>query len=547
MIGNVTTGKDFRGLARYLTRRSERVAWTGTRNTLAEDGRGAAEEMELMSERSTRCKKPVYHLSLSWPAEDAPTHRDMEEVCDAVLERLGLSEHQVFMVAHSDTSHPHVHLMISRVHMETGKAWSTSHDYRRIQSVLQEIERERGWQIVPNREERPRQRAQELSKGEIREAGRTGERPFVEQVRDRAGERIAAARTWGELVGALQGEGLRLEERERGLVVTDGERHASMSRVSRAGGRHRLEEKYGQTLAAYLQEMERLGRKRGRLRRGDRGAPEGYRRVRPRARTLSERRSEGTAYDRMRRHVDRKAQRLFRGDSTLRRLHVDVQVYLKLCEREKDLEHARREHAAVRERCLQVTRADRKSADLSSRFDRSLGRAYASPERARRVFLATAQKWGRDFASGEMERRPERFGMLRMQEQRRLWGLVRILDPVQARQGARQAADMGLRYLEAERRRMPAAERKLLWDTEARLRGGVRELERCMKELPDRHELLCAIGDRMAELEPGQKRLMTRATGDEAWGTIRDVAGRALRVRERLLQRGLERGRGLER
>ena len=163
------------------------------------------------------------------------------------------------------------------------------------------------------------------------------------------------------------------------------------------------------------------------------------------------------------------------------------------------------------------------------------------------MFLVTAQKWGRDFASGEMERSPERFGMLRMQEQRRLWGFVRILDPVQARQGARQAADVGLRYWEAERHRLPAAERKLLWDTEARLWGGVRELERRMKELPDRHELLCAVGDRMAELEAGQEWLMTRATGDEAWGTTRDAASRALRVRERLLQRSLERGRGLER
>ena len=43
---------------------------------------------------------------------------------------------------------------------------------------------------------------------------------------------------------------------------------------------------------------------------------------------------------------------------------------------------------------------------------------------------------------------------------------------------------MGLRYWEAERHRLPAAERKLLWDTEARLRDGVKELERRMKELP---------------------------------------------------------------
>ncbi len=65
---------------------------------------------------------------------------------------------------------------------------------------------------------------------------------------------------------------IRLEEWERGLVVTDGEHRASMSRVSRAGGRRRLEQKYGQTPAAHMREMERLGRQRGRLRRSDRGA-----------------------------------------------------------------------------------------------------------------------------------------------------------------------------------------------------------------------------------------------------------------------------------
>ena len=145
-------------------------------------------------------------------------------------------------------------------------------------------------------------------------------------------------------------------------MATDGERHASMSRVSRAGGRLRLEEKYGQTLAAYLREMERLGRQRRHLLRGEQGALEGYRRMRPRARTLSERRSEGTAYERMRRHVHRRAQRLFRGNAVLRQLYVDVQAYLQLRERKKDLEHARREHAAVRERCRQVSWTDRKAA-----------------------------------------------------------------------------------------------------------------------------------------------------------------------------------------
>ena len=54
-----------------------------------------------------------------------------------------------------------------------------------------------------------------------------------------------------------------------------------MSRLSHAGGQRRLEDKYGQTLAAYLQEMDRLGRQRGRLRCGDRAALDGYRKIQP--------------------------------------------------------------------------------------------------------------------------------------------------------------------------------------------------------------------------------------------------------------------------
>ena len=90
MIGKVTRGKDFAGLSRYLTRAGgrDRVAWTKTRNLLSEDRAEIAREMRVAAAQSSRCKKPVYHMSLSFSAEDRPTRAQMEEACEVVLKDL---------------------------------------------------------------------------------------------------------------------------------------------------------------------------------------------------------------------------------------------------------------------------------------------------------------------------------------------------------------------------------------------------------------------------------------------------------------------------
>ncbi len=77
MIGKVSRGADFAGLARYLVHAGgrDRVAWTRTRNLLSEDRAEIAREMRVPAAQSSRCKKPVYHVSLSFAAEDQPTQR----------------------------------------------------------------------------------------------------------------------------------------------------------------------------------------------------------------------------------------------------------------------------------------------------------------------------------------------------------------------------------------------------------------------------------------------------------------------------------------
>ena len=102
--------------------------------------------MRVAAAQSSRCKKPVYHVSLSFAAEDQPTHVQMEKACAAMLKDLGLQDHQAWMVAHRGTAHPHVHVMVNRVHPDTGKAWSAGHDYRRIEHTLRQLEQR--WDLI---------------------------------------------------------------------------------------------------------------------------------------------------------------------------------------------------------------------------------------------------------------------------------------------------------------------------------------------------------------------------------------------------------------
>ncbi len=107
--------------------------------------------MRATAGQNVRVKEPVYHLALSFDPGDAVDRAAMERVADRVLETLGLQEHQVLIVAHADREHAHMHLMVNRVHPETGKVWSRWQDYPAIQRVLREEEEVLGLRRVPGR------------------------------------------------------------------------------------------------------------------------------------------------------------------------------------------------------------------------------------------------------------------------------------------------------------------------------------------------------------------------------------------------------------
>jgi hypothetical protein len=156
MIGVSSSNRSFRVLARYLIEgrvdeAENRVAWIASRNLPSDDPELAARIMRATAAQNVRVKEPVYHVALSFDPGDVVDRAAMERVADRVVETLGLQEHQVLIVAHADRDHPHVHLLINRVHPETGKVWSRWQDYPAIQRVLREEEEALGLRRVPGR------------------------------------------------------------------------------------------------------------------------------------------------------------------------------------------------------------------------------------------------------------------------------------------------------------------------------------------------------------------------------------------------------------
>jgi MobA/VirD2-like, nuclease domain/TraI-like middle domain len=258
MIASAGTGKGFGGLTRYLLHGrdgedSERVAWVSLRNLRTHDPGKVAEEMRAIAEQAPRVEKPVYHVSLSLAPGESLSREQWEAVADRLLRDLGLEQHQAMIVAHRDHDYEHVHLVVNRVHIERLRAWDKSFDYQRIEKSLRHIERELGLREVPGRhyqlgeQERP-ERAEGRSRAERHQAERTGQEPWVEQLRREVAGELREAKSWAELEHRLEQHGLRVEARGRGMVVTDGEREVKASRILRTASRGRLEERFGQRL-----------------------------------------------------------------------------------------------------------------------------------------------------------------------------------------------------------------------------------------------------------------------------------------------------------
>jgi hypothetical protein len=158
MLPNISrNGRSFRAAGAYhlhdkptdaqpRPRTAERIAFTATRNLANEDPRAALDEMWRTAEDAAHLKAraglaptgrkataPVKTVSLAWVPGQAPTREEMCAAADSFTKVMGWGEHQVLYVAHNDTRHHHLHLIINRVHPDTGRTLNDWQEKKRAQ------------------------------------------------------------------------------------------------------------------------------------------------------------------------------------------------------------------------------------------------------------------------------------------------------------------------------------------------------------------------------------------------------------------------------
>ena len=155
-------GRSFKWLSEYLNhdpqaQSAERVAWTHTLNLAHDDPASAVDEMlrtfqyrELLKAEAgirpggAKLEKPVKHVSLNWHPSERVSRDEMIAATQAFMKAMGWQDHQALVVAHSDTPHPHVHVMLNAVHPEHGTRLNDGFERRRAQQWALGYEQQRG-------------------------------------------------------------------------------------------------------------------------------------------------------------------------------------------------------------------------------------------------------------------------------------------------------------------------------------------------------------------------------------------------------------------
>jgi hypothetical protein len=145
MIGKITIGKSFRGCISYCLDkdRAELLDY----QLCFGDKREIIQQFNELRQLNPKLTKPVLHISLSWAPGEKLTKENLHHVLDQAARDMGYENNQWIAVAHHDSGHPHLHIVVNRIGFD-GRTVSDSNNYKRIAGFCRRMEIELGLQPV---------------------------------------------------------------------------------------------------------------------------------------------------------------------------------------------------------------------------------------------------------------------------------------------------------------------------------------------------------------------------------------------------------------
>jgi Relaxase/Mobilisation nuclease domain len=196
MIGKVMHNSSFRATTRYVIEKSGATLIGGS--IAGESVKELVAEFMWSNDLNPGLKHPVWHMSLSLPHDE---HLSDEQFSDLATQYFagmvlladdhklvvdrdrfrqrrdefvldGLSEYQYLVARHSDQEHDHVHIVASRINLNTGNGVELWRDKTRNQKILRCLEVEYGLTRVQNSWDVGKKSA---TKGQLEKQATTGE------------------------------------------------------------------------------------------------------------------------------------------------------------------------------------------------------------------------------------------------------------------------------------------------------------------------------------------------------------------------------------
>lgn len=157
-----------------------------------------------------RLTNPVYHISLNFTVEDRARLSDdkMAEIAREYMQRIEIVNTQYIVCRHTDTAHPHLHIVANRVDND-GCTISDSNDSRRSARICRELTQEYRLHIANGKDKVRRERLR--GKDRIRY-----------RIYDAVRAILSTCRSWSELDKTLTREGIQIRFRydtARGKII----------------------------------------------------------------------------------------------------------------------------------------------------------------------------------------------------------------------------------------------------------------------------------------------------------------------------------------
>ena len=121
MIAKIVTGKSFGGAVRYLMEKSGQARMIDSDGVALSDIRSLIGSFNFQRKARPEKVEVVGHISLSFHKDDKPRLTDgfMAGLAREYMQRMGITDTQYIVVRHTDTEHPHLHILYNRVKYDT--------------------------------------------------------------------------------------------------------------------------------------------------------------------------------------------------------------------------------------------------------------------------------------------------------------------------------------------------------------------------------------------------------------------------------------------